>query len=137
PSLLPPCPDQALGCQKGAPGSSRFSPCPRGRPPYPYCEPAGRSGPPPFKERRLMYAVRLALVGTLVLGLAFTARADDKDKKKDDSIKTKLVGTWVVEEGKGLAKGDTLQFTKDGKVTVTHKRDDKERKVQGTYKVEG
>ena len=62
---------------------------------------------------------------------------NDQDKKKDDSIKTKLVGTWVVEEGKGLAKGDTLQFTKDGKVTVTHKRDDKERKVQGTYKVEG
>src|SRR5258707_1260374 len=84
-----------------------------------------------------MNAVRLALAGALVLGLAFAARAEDKDDKKADSVKEKIVGTWEVEDGKGLPKGSKVRFTKDGKMTVTMKRDDEECKIEGTYKVDG
>jgi uncharacterized protein (TIGR03066 family) len=84
-----------------------------------------------------MNAMRLALVGALALGLAFAAQAQDKEAKRDDSVKAKLVGTWEVESGKGLRKGAKVQFTKDGKVLITTKGDDKERKIGGTYKVEG
>jgi uncharacterized protein (TIGR03066 family) len=84
-----------------------------------------------------MKATRLALVGILALSLAFAAQAQDKEAKKDDSVKAKLVGTWEVESGKGLPKGAKVQFTKDGKVLITHKRDDEERKIEGTYKVDG
>jgi uncharacterized protein (TIGR03066 family) len=84
-----------------------------------------------------MNATRLALVGILALGLAFVAQAQDKEAKKDDSVKAKLIGTWEVESGKGLPKGAKVQFAKDGKVLITHKRDDEERKVEGTYKVDG
>src|SRR5437764_15407077 len=84
-----------------------------------------------------MNAVRLALAGVLVLGLAIAARAADKDDKKADSVKDKIVGTWEVEEGKGLAKGTKVQFTKDGKLVITGMRDGEERKLEGTYKVDG
>jgi uncharacterized protein (TIGR03066 family) len=86
-----------------------------------------------------MNAVRLALAGVVVLGLACVVRADDKkDSKKADDVKTKVVGTWQVEsDGKGLPKGSKLQFAKDGKIVVTAKRDEEERKVEGTYKVDG
>jgi uncharacterized protein (TIGR03066 family) len=72
----------------------------------------------------------------LLFGLVCTARADDKDDKKTDSVKAKLVGTWQVEKGKGLPEGSKVTFTKDGKVSVHVKRE-KEEKVEGTYKVEG
>jgi uncharacterized protein (TIGR03066 family) len=84
-----------------------------------------------------MNAPRLAVVGILLFGLAFAVQAGDKDKKKDDSIKTKLVGTWEAESGKGLPKGAKVQFTKDGKVIINAKRDAKEMRIEGTYKVEG
>jgi len=88
-----------------------------------------------------MYAARFALVGILMLGLMFVARAGDKDKdkgdKKGDSIKDKLVGTWEAQKGKGLPPGTRIQFTKDGKVTITGKKDEKEIKIQGTYKLDG
>jgi uncharacterized protein (TIGR03066 family) len=89
-----------------------------------------------------MHTMRLVMAGMLVFGLAFTARADDKDDKKTDSVKAKLVGIWQVEKGKGLPRGAKLEFTKDGKAlftrVITTKDDgDKEEKLQGTYKVEG
>jgi uncharacterized protein (TIGR03066 family) len=84
-----------------------------------------------------MKSVQLAVAGIFMLGLAVAAWADDKDDKKSDSIKSKVVGTWEVEDGKGLPKGATLQFTRDGKVLITTKRDGEERKINGTYKIDG
>lgn len=69
----------------------------------------------------------LMLAGIVVLSFAGTAPAQDK---KDD-LKAKLVGTWETKEG------FTIEFTKDGKLTVTVKVEDKAISVGGTYSVEG
>jgi len=87
-----------------------------------------------------MNAVRFALAGILVLGLTLVAQAGDKDKAKDKDDKkdaVKVVGTWEVEKGKGLPKGAKIQFTKDGKVVITATVEDKEHKIEGTYKLDG
>ena len=78
---------------------------------------------------RLLVAV--AVVGALTLG----ARAEEK---KADNAKL-LVGTWeVVKADQGTAwAGSAVEFAKDGKMTVTHKKDGKEEKGEGIYRVEG
>src|SRR5262249_30307926 len=83
-----------------------------------------------------MSGVRLTVAGLLVLGLGLAGAAGADDK---DSIKDKIVGTWVVTKvaDKGPPKGATIVFTKDGKATFTVKRDDKVHKHEGTYVVEG
>ena len=62
---------------------------------------------------------------------------DDKDAKKDkDAIDAKkLVGKWEAQKlplGTGL-----VEFTKDGKLTVTFTFGGKTDKVEGTYKLDG
>lgn len=66
----------------------------------------------------------------VLLGVACGARAADDDNAK------KIVGTWVVEKAEEIPAGATVEFTKDGKVVVTAKVNDKEFKLEGTYKVE-
>src|SRR5262249_26020589 len=64
-------------------------------------------------------------------------RAEDKEAKKDNA--KLLVGTWEVTKSfdKGPAVGATVEFTKDGKVKVKAKVEDKDVYREGTYKVDG
>jgi uncharacterized protein (TIGR03066 family) len=80
-----------------------------------------------------MNALKLLAVAAVVCLLGTPARADEKDYPK------LIVGKWEltkVEEG-GLPKGSLIEFTKDGKVMATIKKDDKDATLEGTYKVEG
>jgi uncharacterized protein (TIGR03066 family) len=90
-----------------------------------------------------MNAVRLALAGALVLGVAAAARADEEKGGKDD-IQKKLVGKWELvkfkgkdPKAKGPPPGTTLEFTKGGKVVITLEAEGKKMSMDGTYKVEG
>src|SRR5262249_50426586 len=79
-----------------------------------------------------MNALRLFAV-CVVVGLLGAARADEKP----DYAKL-IVGKWEVtkaEEGT-VPAGAVIEFTKDGKVKMTAKMDDKDLKIEGTYKVE-
>src|SRR5262249_3392554 len=77
---------------------------------------------------------RFALAGFLVLGLALGGTAGDGNAKK-------IVGLWEFvksdEEGKGPPPGTTVRFTKDGKLKLHLKVEDKEFNLEGTYKVDG
>ena len=78
-----------------------------------------------------------AALGLAVLGLAGSAGAQEKkDDKKDDKA-AKLVGKWELAKGGDLPPGSTLEFAKDGKFGISFKADDKEVKVEGTYKLDG
>lgn len=66
----------------------------------------------------------------LALAVGTAAGADEKFDAK------KLVGTWApVNPKKG--EGMTLEFSKDGKLTVTGAAEGKDLKLEGTYKLEG
>ena len=81
-----------------------------------------------------MKLLRLALVGVLVLGVS-VARADDK---KDKETQEKLVGTWESIKGsESVPPGSTMEFTKDGKLKLVFKQEDKSLTIEGTYKVDG
>jgi uncharacterized protein (TIGR03066 family) len=73
---------------------------------------------------------RFALAGLLVLGLALVGMAGTDNAKK-------LVGLWEVTKGEDVPKGTTVEFTKDGKLKLHAKVDDKDLNASGTYKVEG
>jgi len=80
-----------------------------------------------------MNALKLVVVAAVVCLMGGAARADEKDYPK------LIVGKWEltkVEEG-GLPKGTIIEFTKDGKVMATVKKDDKDATLEGTYKLEG
>jgi uncharacterized protein (TIGR03066 family) len=82
-----------------------------------------------------MSALRLLVAGLLVLGFAVGVRADDK---KADIDKDKLLGTWeVVKADDGPPPGTVVEFAKDGKLKVTHKKDGKDETLEGTYKIDG
>jgi uncharacterized protein (TIGR03066 family) len=84
-----------------------------------------------------MLIKRSVVAVILLLGLVCTARTDDKDDKKADSVKAKLIGTWQVEKGVGLPVGSRVTFAKDGKVSVDVMGEEKKETLQGTYKIEG
>jgi uncharacterized protein (TIGR03066 family) len=68
----------------------------------------------------------------LVLVMALTALAEEKKEKAS------LVGTWEAVKGsETLPVGATLEFTNDGKITVTVKQGDKTQVLKGTYKLDG
>lgn len=70
----------------------------------------------------------------LVLALATGLNA--ADEKKADIDGKKLVGKW---EPKTPKKGEAMvmEFSKDGKLTVTGDMGGKEVKIEGTYKLDG
>ena len=77
---------------------------------------------------KTLYALAVAVAA---LGIAAVATADDKDTA------AKLVGKWEITKADDEPLvGATLTFTKDGKFTIAIKVDDKEMKVEGTYKIE-
>lgn len=69
----------------------------------------------------------------MVLALAFGTTATAADEKFDSK---KLVGKWEPAKPK---KGEAMvmEFTKDGKLTVTGEMNGKEVKIEGTYKLDG
>lgn len=64
-------------------------------------------------------------VGCVFLAVALTASAGDVDGKK-------IVGKWTMKKGEETG---TIEFTKDGKLTVSHSKDGKEFKMNGTYEI--
>ena len=80
-----------------------------------------------------MNALKLLAATAVVCLLSPVARADEKDYAK------KIVGKWEVtkaDEG-SLPTGAVVEFTKDGKLKVTHKVGDKDMTFEGTYKLDG
>lgn len=71
----------------------------------------------------------IGMVLVLALGTTATAADEKFDAKK-------LVGKW---EPAAPKKGEAMvmEFTKDGKLTVTGKMNDKDVKIEGTYKLDG
>lgn len=79
-----------------------------------------------------MNAVKLLAVAFAVCLVVSGARGEDKDLSK------MLVGKWVVTKSEEGAPpvGTVAVFTKDGKLTVTMKKEDKDATMEGTYKCE-
>ena len=80
-----------------------------------------------------MNALKLFAVVAVVGLVGVATRAEEKP----DYAKL-IVGKWEVakaDEGT-VSKGAVIEFTKDGKIKATGKKDDKEMTVEGTYKVE-
>jgi uncharacterized protein (TIGR03066 family) len=80
-----------------------------------------------------MKLVKVLAVGAVLCLFGSAGRGDEKADAK------LLVGKWeVTKADPGTAPpGAVVEFTKDGKVTVTHKQDDKDVSISGTYKLEG
>ncbi len=69
-----------------------------------------------------------------LLGLASAAWADEP--KNDDTV-TKLLGKWEVAKATDESLvGAFVTFEKGGKVSLVKKVDDKETKLDGTYRIE-
>jgi uncharacterized protein (TIGR03066 family) len=83
-----------------------------------------------------MNAIKLLAAGLIVCLPGMIAQADEK---KSDNAKL-MVGKWEVtktfEQG-GPGIGSIVEFTKDGKMKVTHKMGDQSETIEGTYKLEG
>ena len=81
-----------------------------------------------------MNALKSLGMAAMVVVLSTSARAEDKD----DTAKL-LIGKWEVtkaEEGT-VPVGSLFEFTKDGKIKASFKKDSEEMKVEGTYKLVG
>ena len=80
-----------------------------------------------------MYVTRLLAFGAVVCLLGGISRADDKI----DYAKM-IVGKWEVTKADAgtVPPGAVVEFTKDGKMKVTAKKDTEEVTYEGTYKVE-
>ena len=81
-----------------------------------------------------MNVTRLFVVGAMVCLLGGMSRGEDKV----DYAKM-LVGKWEVSKADPgtVPEGTLIEFTKDGKMKITAKKDDKEMAIEGTYKVDG
>ncbi|MBN9122563.1 MAG: TIGR03066 family protein [Planctomycetes bacterium] len=77
--------------------------------------------------------MRAILGCALAVTLVVCAGAAAKDEKIDAK---KLVGKWEPKEKKEGASF-VIEFTKDGKVTISVNAKEKEAKFEGTYKVDG
>jgi len=84
-----------------------------------------------------MNALRLA-AGLLVLGLATVVAAEEKKDDKKDDKKASVVGSWTAAKADAgtIPEGSVVEFTKDGKFTMTPKGAE-DKKLEGTYKHEG
>jgi uncharacterized protein (TIGR03066 family) len=74
-----------------------------------------------------MKVLCIAVLTVAMVAFAGNAKAEEKAKS--------LVGVWTLTKAGGnLPEGSTVEFTKDGKLTVVVKAD-KEIKLEGTYKL--
>jgi uncharacterized protein (TIGR03066 family) len=79
-----------------------------------------------------MNALKLSAVAVAMCLVVSGARAEDTELGK------MLVGKWEITKAPEGAPpvGTVVEFTKDGTVKVVGKKDDKEFKMEGKYKVE-
>jgi uncharacterized protein (TIGR03066 family) len=84
-----------------------------------------------------MSILRLVFVGCLAIGLVGSASGRAPAPAKEPSNKEKLVGTWAPAKAPEGAPEATIEFTKDGKLTVTAKVGEKTITLEGTYKLDG
>ena len=79
-----------------------------------------------------MNVLKMLAFGIAVCLLSGASRADDKV----DYAKL-IVGKWEVTKADAdtVPVGAVVEFTKDGKLKVTGKKDDKEMTIEGTYTV--
>jgi uncharacterized protein (TIGR03066 family) len=81
----------------------------------------------------MRHTILTALLGLFALG----ASAFADDKKEESKAKESLVGTWEVAKG-DLPKGSTIQFTKDGNMTLTvNSPSAGPVPIEGTYELKG
>ena len=80
--------------------------------------------------------MRLLLVG-LISGLfTLIGFATDTPKEKEKTQADKVVGKWRITKSSGTeVNGTTVEFTKDGKMTITMSEGDEKKVFKGTYKV--
>src|SRR5688572_7127758 len=80
-----------------------------------------------------MNAPKLLAALAVVCLVGTGARADEKDYAKQ------IVGKWEVTKADAgsVPPGAVIEFTKDGKLKITAKKDDMEVSFDGTYKVDG
>ncbi len=85
-----------------------------------------------------MRILATALACCVALALAAPSRAADAKNAKDaKTSKEKIVGVWEVVKSEDAPPGATVEFTKDGKMIVTVKKDNQTEKIEGTYSVDG
>src|SRR5262249_51918269 len=98
----------------------------------------GRAEPLSERDTR-MNALRLMAAAAAAVAVAVTAggRAEHNQEKTDKA--KLLVGAWEETKAvdKGPAVGAVVEFTKDGKVKVKAKVEDKDIHREGAYKVDG
>lgn len=80
-----------------------------------------------------MNAPKLLAAVAAVCLLGAGARADEKDYPK------LIVGKWTVSKADQgtIPEGAVVEFTRDGKVKMSARKDDMEVSREGTYKVDG
>lgn len=80
--------------------------------------------------------MRTLLVG-LISGLfALTSFAADTPKEKETTQADKVVGKWrITKSGGNEVNGTSVEFTKDGKMTISMGDGDEKQEFKGTYKV--
>lgn len=82
-----------------------------------------------------MKALRWSVIVLGCFALAALASTASADEKKATS-KDKIVGVWTVTKSAGgLPPKATLEFTKDGKLKISIKVEDKSVSIDGTYEV--
>ena len=86
-----------------------------------------------------MNAIRLLAASVVACLLTAGVRADDKkDEKKADNAKL-IVGKWKITKARqnGPPEGTQIEFTKDGKISITVEVNGEKRMLEGTYKLDG
>lgn len=80
-----------------------------------------------------MNILRIVVAALVVTGLGTSVHAADKDDNK-----TLIVGKWEVSKAEDgtVPTGSTIEFSKDGKLKMVAKKNDKEENREGTYTVE-
>jgi uncharacterized protein (TIGR03066 family) len=87
-----------------------------------------------------MNALRTVLASCVVLAAVAVGGRPINGAEDTDANKQKIVGTWEMvksSEKSGLPPGSTVEFTKDGKMKIKAKVQDKELVVEGKYSIEG
>jgi uncharacterized protein (TIGR03066 family) len=97
-----------------------------------------------------MQSLRWTLAGCLIAGLVGCGSPSSNNPKPPSSgsnaaaavnpaatNEDKIVGVWELAKGDKMPPGTTFEFTKDGKMKVSMKVQDKTMNMEGTYEVEG